>query len=166
MAQQRGIGAAFGGVVTTLEEQREIWVEALHPDVIWEGPTFEQPIQMVGREACGRFFELLLEVVPRFTTTLVGAYPTGDPDTIVIESVGGGDTVDGGRYEQRYFSLITNKDGQAFRMREYCNPFQTYRAFGKERWEERVAAIMADSNIGWPKSQPSDPAAIPSQVTS
>ena len=162
MAQERrGLGAAFGGVQTTLEEQREIWQEALHEDAIWEGPTFEQPTVMVGREACGRFMELLLEVVPRFSTTLVAAYPTTDPDTVVIESTGGGETVDGGRYEQRYFSLITSKDGQAFRMREYCNPFQTYKAFGKERWETRIHQIMEECNVPWPASQQRDPAALP-----
>lgn len=153
MAEQRGLGAAFGGEVTTLGEQREIWLEALHPDAIWEGPTFDPPIQMIGREACSRFFELLLEVVPRFSTSVVAFFPTDDPETIIVESTGGGPTVDGGVYDQRYFSRITTRDGQAFRMREWCNPFRTYEAFGEERWKARVAEIMATSNVAWPPSQ-------------
>ena len=157
----RGLGAAFGGVRTTLAEQREIWPEALHEDAIWEGPTFETPIYMVGREACSRFMEFLLEVVPEFSTKLVAAYPTAEPDTVIIESTGGGDTVFGGKYEQRYFSQITSRDGKSFRMREYCNPFQTYKAFGKERWEERIAQIMRDVNAPWPASQKPDPARLP-----
>ena len=161
----RGLGAAFGGVETTLEEQREIWQEALHEDAIWEGPTFETPIYMVGRKACGYFMELLLEVVPRFSTQLVAAYPTADPDTVIIESTGGGDTTFGGKYEQRYFSMITNKDGKAFRMREYCNPFQTYKAFGKELWEKRINEIMTTHNVPWPASQPRDPAQLPGTST-
>ena len=36
------LGDAFGGKVTTLEEQRAIWAEALHEDAIWEGPMFER----------------------------------------------------------------------------------------------------------------------------
>ena len=40
---------------------------------------------MIGREATGRFMELLLSTVPRFSTTLVQAYPTSDPDTVIIE---------------------------------------------------------------------------------
>jgi len=165
MAERRGLGAAFGGVRTTLEEQREIWVEALHPDAIWEGPTFDPPIQMIGREAVGRFMELLLEVVPEFSTRVVGYFPTADADTIIIESTGGGPTVDGGKYEQRYFSQITTRDGQAFRMREYCNPFQTYRAFGEDRWKQRTAEIMATHNVPWPASQAPDPAALPPVAT-
>jgi ketosteroid isomerase-like protein len=161
MAERRGLGAAFGGVQTSIEEQREIWLEALHPDAIWEGPTFDPPIQMIGREAVGHFMELLLEVVPCFSTKVVAYHPTSDPDTIIIESTGGGDTVDGGKYEQRYFSMITTKDGQAFRMREYCNPFQTYRAFGEERWKQRTGEIMEAHNATWPASQPPDPAALP-----
>ncbi len=164
MAERRGLGAAFGGEPTTLEEQREIWLEALHPDAVWEGPMFERPVQMIGREACSRFFELLLEVVPRFSTRLVGAYPTADPDTVIIETTGGGDTVDGGRYTQRYLSLVTSKDGQAFRMREYCNPFHTYAAFGKERWEARTEAIMREHNVAWPASQAPDPIELPPTV--
>jgi ketosteroid isomerase-like protein len=158
---RKTIADAFGGKPTTLEEQRAIWLDALHEDAIWEGPTFEQPICVIGREATGRFMELLLSVVPRFSTTLVAAYPTSDPDTVIIESHGGGPTVDGGRYTQRYFSLITQKSGQAFRMREYCNPFQTYKAFGKERWEQAVDEIMTKYNRPWPASQPPDPIALP-----
>jgi len=158
---RRGLNAAFGGVRTTLDEQREIWLEALHEDAIWEGPTFETPIYMVGREAVGHFMELLLEVVPEFSTQLIAAYPTDDPNTVIIESTGGGDTVHGGKYEQRYFSQITTRDGRAFRMREYCNPFQTYKAFGKDFWDQRIADIMANHNVPWPSSQKPDPARLP-----
>ena len=58
----KSINDAFGGQLTTLEEQRAIWAEALHEDAIWEGPMFERPVQVIGREATGRFFELLLSV--------------------------------------------------------------------------------------------------------
>lgn len=159
----RTVGDAFGGKPTTLEEQRAIWAEALHEDAIWESPVFERPIQVIGREACGRFFELLLSVVPRFSTTLVAHYPTSDPETMIIESHGGGPTIDGGAYTQRYFSLITSKDGLAFRMREYCNPFQTYKAYGKARWEKAVAEIMA-TNAPWPASQAPDPISLPPTI--
>ena len=159
--RNRGLNAAFGGVKTSLAEQREIWLEALDEDAIWEGPTFETPIYMVGRAACGRFMEFLLEVVPRFSTQLIAAYPTAESDTVIIESTGGGATIFGGKYEQRYFSKITSKDGKAFRMREYCNPFQTYKAFGQERWDKRIGEIMKAHNVAWPKSQAPDPARLP-----
>jgi len=67
----RTLGDAFGGRVTTLEEQRAIWSEALHEDAIWEGPMFETPVVFIGREATGHFMEYLLSVVPSFSTTLV-----------------------------------------------------------------------------------------------
>ena len=161
---RKTLGDAFGGRPTTLEEQRAIWAEALHEDAIWEGPMFETPIQMIGREACSRFFELLLSVVPRFSTTVVGAYPTSDPDTVIIESHGGGPTREGGRYTQRYFSLVTTKGGRAFRMREYCNPFQTYAAFGKAHWETTTDEIMRNCNRPWPASQTPDPITLPPLV--
>lgn len=158
---RKTINDAFGGQLTTLEEQRAIWPEAIHEDAIWEGPMFETPVVFIGREAVGRFFELLLSVVPRFSTELAGAWPTSDPDTVIIESHGGGPTADGGAYTQRYFSQVTNKDGKAFRMREYCNPFQTYKAFGKARWEAATAEIMARYNKPWPASQAPDPISLP-----
>lgn len=158
---RKTISDAFGGQLTTLEEQRAIWADALHEDAIWEGPTFEKPIVVIGREATGRFMELLLSVVPRFSTTLVQAVPTADPDTVIIESFGGGPTVSGGAYTQRYFSMVTTKDGQAFRMREYCNPFQTYKAFGKAHWEAAVDEIMTKHNRPWPASQAPDPISLP-----
>ena len=105
--------------------------------------------------------EFLLSVVPRFSTKPVAVYPTADPDTTIVESSGGGDTVDGGRYTQRYFTLITIRSGQAFRMREYVNPFQTYKSFGKERWERVVAEIAAKHNRPWPASQLPDPIVLP-----
>ena len=158
---KKTLSDAFGGQLTTLEEQRAIWAEALHEDAIWEGPMFETPVAFIGREATGKFMELLLSVVPRFSTTLVKAYPTDDPETIIIESHGGGPTASGGRYTQRYFSLITSKNGLAFRMREYCNPFQTYKAFGKEHWERTTNEIMAKYNRPWPASQKPDPISLP-----
>lgn len=158
---KKTISDAFGGQPTTLEEQRAIWPEALHEDAIWEGPTFDPPLQFIGREAVGRFFELLLSVVPRFSTTVAGAFPTSDPDTVIIESHGGGPTVSGGLYAQRYFSQITSKDGLAFRMREYCNPFQTLKAFGEDHWRTRTAEIMARYNAPWPDSQKPDPITLP-----
>lgn len=158
---RKTLSDAFGGQVTTLEAQRAIWLDALHEDAIWEGPMFETPIQVIGRQATGRFMELLLSVVPRFSTTVVGAYPTADPDTVIIESHGGGPTVAGGLYTQRYFSIITTREGQAFRMREYCNPFQTYKAFGKARWEAETTDIMRRFNAPWPASQPPDPISLP-----
>jgi ketosteroid isomerase-like protein len=157
----RTLSDAFGGRVTTLEDQRAIWAEALHEDAIWEGPTFEAPIQTIGREATGRFMELLLQVVPRFSTTVVASFPTSDPETMIFEAHGGGETVSGGRYTQRYFTLLTMRGGQAFRMREYCNPFQTYKAFGKEAWTAATAHIMTTYNRPWPASQPRDPITLP-----
>ena len=62
------LGDAFGGKSTTLEEQRAIWLDALHEDAIWEGPTFEIPVAMIGHAAVSRFMEFLLSVVPRFST--------------------------------------------------------------------------------------------------
>ena len=100
-AAPRTLSAAFGGQLTTVDEQREIWLEALHQDAVWEGPMFEKPVSFVGRAAVGAFMEFLLRVVPRFSTQLVAAYPTPDPDTLIIESTGGGDTVFGGTYVQR-----------------------------------------------------------------
>ena len=158
---KKTIADAFGGKVTTLEEQRAIWADALHPDAIWEGPTFEIPVAMIGYEAVSRFMEFLLSVVPRFSTTPVAVYPTADPEMIILEASGGGDTVDGGRYTQRYFTMVTSKNGQAFRMREYVNPFQTYKAFGKERWEKVIGEITAKYNKPWPASQKPDPIVLP-----
>jgi ketosteroid isomerase-like protein len=155
------LGDAFGGQLTTLEEQRAIWADALHADAIWEGPMFETPVVFIGNEATSRFMEYLLSVVPRFTTTPVQVIHTADPDTIVLESHGGGPTAAGGRYTQRYFSLVTSKDGRAFRMREYCSPFQTYRAFGKVNWEATTGEIMTKYNRPWPTSQVPDPITLP-----
>ena len=85
----------------------------------------------------------------------------GDAGNNNILGRGGDDTIFGGKYEQRYFSQITTKDGKAFRMREFCNPFQTYKAFGKERWDKRINDIMKNHNVPWPASQPADPARLP-----
>ncbi len=157
---KKQLADAFGGKLTTLEEQRAIWRDALHEDAIWEGPTFEIPVTVIGFEAVSRFMEFLLSVVPRFSTRAVAVYPAADPETTIVESTGGGDTIDGGRYTQRYFTQITIRNGQAFRMREYVNPFQTYKAFGKERWEKAMAEI-AKHNRPWPASQKPDPITLP-----
>ncbi len=100
--------------------------------------------------------------MPQFLDSGSRDAPTSEPDTFIIESHGGGPTADGRTtYTQRYFSLITNKDGLAFRMREYCNPFQTYKAFGKAHWETSTGEIMRKYNKPWPASQKPDPISLP-----
>ena len=142
-AKKKTIGDAFGGQLTTIEEQRAIWKDALHPDAIWEGPMFETPVQFFGAEACGHFFVLLLSVVPRFSTAVVGMYPTAEADTFIIESHGGGPTADERTtYTQRYFSLITNRDGLAYHKHKNNNPNQTNKTNGKEHWEKSTGEIM------------------------
>ena len=46
---RKNLGDAFGGKITTREKQRAIWLDALHEDAIWEGPTFELPVLRGGR---------------------------------------------------------------------------------------------------------------------
>ena len=46
-------------------------------------------------------------------------------------------------------------------MLEYCNPFQTYKAFGKTHWEASTEAIMRELNAPWPASQAPDPITLP-----
>ena len=58
MTTRKTIGDAFGGQLTTLEEQRRIWADALHEDAIWEGPMFERPVVVIGREATEAGYEL------------------------------------------------------------------------------------------------------------
>lgn len=56
---------------------------------------------------------------------------------------------------------MNSKARQAFRMRDYCNPFQTCKAFGKDRREAATGEIMAMYNRPWPASQPADPISLP-----
>lgn len=79
----------------------------------------------------------------------------------MVESFGGGRTVNGGEYAQRYLSIVMNRDGRAFRMREYCSPFQTYAAFGEADWERATGDIMRRCNAPWPASQTADPVTWP-----
>ena len=56
----RTLSSAFGGQCTTVDEQREIWQDALHEHAVWEGPMFEKPVSFIGRTAVGAFMEFLL----------------------------------------------------------------------------------------------------------
>ena len=97
--------------------------------------------------------------------TPIGLYrklAQGQPGTFLMESAAVGGAWS--RYSfigARSRATLTTRDGQAFRMREYCNPFQTYKAFGKAHWESSVEAIMRDHNRPWPASQAPDPITLP-----
>ena len=56
----RTLSSAFGGQLTTVDEQREIWQDALHEHAVWEGQMFEKPVSFIGRAAVGAFMEFLL----------------------------------------------------------------------------------------------------------
>lgn len=141
---------AFGGrKLSSRERGREIWRDTVHPFAIWEGPTFEKPVRFVGYEANAAFNEFLLSVVPGYKMKLSCLHETQDPDTCIFDMNGFGHTADGGTYTQRYFSLLRIADGKLRLMREFCNPFETYRAFGKQRWEDAIDQI-AKLNIDLP----------------
>lgn len=141
---------AFGGrLLSSYERGREIWQETVHSYAIWEGPTFEKPVRFVGYEANAAFNEFLLSVVPGYNMKLAKLHETPDPSTCIFDMRGFGNTVDGGTYTQRYFSLIHIADGKLKLMREFCNPFETYKAFGKQRWEDAIDEI-AKLNIDLP----------------
>jgi ketosteroid isomerase-like protein len=142
LATLKKMSEAFGGKGITYERGRELWTEILADDVVWEGPTFEKPLRLVGREANALFYEFLLSKVPKFNMRADAMYVTQDPDTCVFEMRGGGEIVGGGSYNQRYLSIVKIKNGRYTLMREYCNPFETYRAFGKDLWEKTIDDIM------------------------
>jgi ketosteroid isomerase-like protein len=144
---------AFGGNgLASYERGREIWLATVHPHAVWEGPTFDKPVRFVGYEANVAFNEFLLSVVPKYHMRLERLHETTDPSTCIFELRGFGHTVDGGTYTQRYFSLIHVADGKLKLMREFCNPFETYKAFGKQRWEDAIERI-ARLNISLPEQK-------------
>jgi hypothetical protein len=59
---RKNLGDAFGGKITTMEEQRAIWLDAVHEEPIWEGPTFEMPVALIGCAAVSCFMKFLLSV--------------------------------------------------------------------------------------------------------
>ncbi|MEH6759450.1 MAG: PhzA/PhzB family protein [Parasphingorhabdus sp.] len=142
---------AFGGKkLPSYERGREIWKATVHPFAVWEGPTFEKPVRFVGYEANAAFNEFLLSVVPGYNMKATKVHLTPDPSSIIVEISGFGHTVDGGTYTQQYFSLLHLADGKFRLMREFCNPFETYKAFGKQRWEDAIDDI-AKLNIELPE---------------
>ena len=50
---RRGLDAAFGGIRTTLEEQRAIWLEALHEDRVVALVHLDRDVLEVERPADG-----------------------------------------------------------------------------------------------------------------
>ena len=110
MTAKKTIGDAFGGQFTTLEEQRAHLARRAPRGRDLGRPDLRDADLRDRPRSDRRFMELLLSVVPRFSTAVVGFYPTSDPETIIIESHGGGPTVAGGRYTQRYFSLVTTQE--------------------------------------------------------
>jgi len=135
-------GEAFGGKkLPSYERGREIWEATIHRDAIWDGPTFEKPVYFVGYEANAAFNEFLLSVVPGYDMRATRVHKVANPSELILEITGFGHTVDGGTYEQQYFSLLRIEDGKIALAREFCNPFQTYKAFGKQRWEDAIDEI-------------------------
>ena len=158
---RKNLGDAFGGKITTLEEQRAIWLDALHEDAIWEGPTFEIPVTLIGCEAVGRFMEFLLSVVPRFSTKTVAVYPTADPDTTIVESSGGGDTVDGGPLYPALFHADHHQKRSGVPNARICQSVPDLQEFREGALGTCHRRDRGEAQRPWPASQPPDPIVLP-----
>jgi len=158
VTQQRGLNAAFGGVRTTLAEQREICSKPCtrmqsgrsdirNADLRRRSPRVRKVHGVAARS------------VPLFSTQLIAAYPTTDRIPVIIESTGGGETIFGGVYEQR----TSRKSRPATAGVSDAGILQSVsdlQGFGRDRWDARINAIMKDHNAAWPASQPPDPARL------
>lgn len=137
------IGSAFADGLTQAGRDAA-WAAALTDDVVWEAPFTDPPIRVSGRRAVGRFFDWLIANVPNFATNLESVHFIEGGDAYIVQVSGGGPTRDGNVYDQKYFSMITVRDGRISWFLEHFKAEETYRAFGRDTFHAAVAATMAD----------------------
>ena len=134
------IGEGFAAA--TPEARAAAWEAGLTEDAVWEAPFTDPPIAVVGRVAVLGFFEWLATNVPNFQMNMENVHFIEASDSYIIQVSGGGPTIDGDVYEQRYFSLIQTRDGRISYFREHFKVQETYRAFGRDRFHDDIAEIQ------------------------
>lgn len=142
------LSEAFAGQSLPDDARAAIWEAALTDDVVWEAPFTDNHVYIRGRRAVGLFFDWLIENVPNFNTVTENVFFVDDGQSFVVQVSGGGPVKGGGRYEQKYFSLIRIRDGKIAHFIEHFIPGQTYKAFGQQRFETAIADIQARADAG------------------
>jgi ketosteroid isomerase-like protein len=142
MAPMGIVGGAFAAGLTQAERD-QAWQDALTDDIVWEAPFTEPPIKISGRRAVGEFFDWLIYNVPEFKTELDAVHFVESGNAYVVQVTGGGPTRDGDEYRQKYFSLITVRDGKIASFLEHFKVAETYRAFGRDNFHGAIEAIIA-----------------------
>lgn len=140
------VGAAFAGGLSQAERDAA-WEQALTEDVVWEAPFTEPPVKVEGRRAVGRFFDWLIANVPEFSTNLDEIHFVEGGNAFVVQVTGGGPTRDGDVYRQKYFTLITVRDGRIAHFLEHFKTAETYRVFGRDNFHAVIAALAADGEL-------------------
>ncbi len=104
-------------------------VEALREwetdDIVYELPWSEKLQEFTGIETHVKVMSHLPANLKNYEIHMTAFYPTADPNEVVVESTGGGETMNGFDYRNEYVQFITFREGKIARVREF---FDTIRA--------------------------------------
>ena len=127
LAVESRSGDFKGGLCAMLERTGALDLDGLG-ELLTEDAMFEMPFRdgqrlIEGREniiATMKAAMLPVFTIMRFTVTAL--YPCEDPAFLVAEYVSDNDTKTGGKYANRYITLMEVRDGRIKLFREHFNP--------------------------------------------
>jgi len=132
-------GDLLKGALGTRLSPVEDFLELFAQEVIFEFPYAPEgfPARLEGRDSLAKHLERLGPLLEFDSFELKTVYPSGD--TVIFEfSCDGRGAETGNAYDQRYISVVTLRDGQIARYRDYWNPLIALSALGGQ---DRAAAL-------------------------
>jgi uncharacterized protein len=108
-------------------------LELLADDAVVEFPFAppNRPEKLTGKREIVSYFDLLKKRVRLDEVHLIAAHKTTDPNVIILQAEGKGQTIPDGRpFEPKYIDILTFRDGLIVRLQDYWNPLIGILAFG------------------------------------
>lgn len=107
---------ANGGVDAVREWEAE--------DIEYELPWSDRLKAFNGVQEHAKVLGFFTANLTSYEIRMTGFHPTADPNQVVVESTGAGQTVRGTEYRNDYVQFITFRDGKIARIREYFDPLR------------------------------------------
>lgn len=128
----------------------ESWKDTFADDAVWEMPFASAPLprSVPGRHLIGHFVDWFFTAAPDLRIVSSVVHETTDPELFILELHGEAHlSLNGNTYANNYCTHMRVRNGKIVLFREYFDPDEVVRAFGRDEIVKGMEQVIAAAGI-------------------
>ena len=130
--------------------QLESWKDTFAEDGVWEMPFAADPLPRAvpGRHLIGHFVDWFFTAAPDLHIVSSVVHETTDPELFILELRGEANlSLNSNVYANNYCTHMRIRNGKVVLFREYFDPEEVLRAFGRDEIAKGIEQVMTAAGI-------------------